>query len=346
MSTKGEYILPAEWEPQEAVWLSWPLNPIYWPDLRDCIETDFARLVALISRYQKVRLNCLEPAQEPVLSRILTQGGVRGNIEIFNIPTDDAWCRDHGPIFLRHHHSGEVLVGDFPYNAWGGKFPAELDNLVPARIAEILGLPRLEAPLVLEGGSIDSNGAGLLLTTEACLLHPNRNPHLSQAEITDILQLWLGVNDIIWLGYGLEGDDTDGHIDDLSRFVGPRTVVTAIESRINDVNTRRLQLNRERLAAYRFPDGESLTIIDLPMPDAIADEDRRYPASYANFLILNDVVLVPTFDQKSDEAALRILKDIFPSREVLGFDCRTIIREGGAIHCLTMQQPAKSSGVV
>lgn len=337
--TKQKYRLPAEWEPQEAIWISWPLNPLYWPDLREKIETDFVELAALISRYQLLRINCLRPAQDSIRNHILSKGGKAENLEFFDIATNDAWCRDHGPIFLKEVRTGDIVVGDFPYNAWGGKFPADLDNLVPARIGEVLGLKRLQGPMVLEGGSIDSNGEGLLLTTEACLLNPNRNPHLNKKQIEAKLQEWLGVDQVLWLGDGLEGDDTDGHIDDLSRFYSPRGVVTAIEANGTDANSQRLRENRERLLDFRFPDGGKLDVVDLPMPEPIRDDTRRYPASYANFLILNEIVIVPIFKQKTDAEALEILKNLFPGRKVVGFDCRRIIQEGGAVHCLTMQQP-------
>jgi agmatine deiminase len=230
---------------------------------------------------------------------------------------------------------------DCEYNAWGGKYPPwDLDAQVAAHMAELLGVPRFAGDFVLEGGSVDVNGAGALLTTEQCLLNPNRNPSLDQAEIEQRLRRLLGVEQIIWLGDGIVGDDTDGHVDDLCRFVGPRTVVTVTESDPADDNYRALAENLERLRAVRLADGQGLEIIELPMPAPLSIGGQRVPASYANFYIANRAVLLPVFDDPQDEIAARRLQACFPDRRVVPIDCRDLVWGLGAIHCLTQQVPA------
>jgi len=255
------------------------------------------------------------------------------------IPTNEPWCRDHGPIFLVRDQEPRLAVVDWDYNAWGGKYPpCDLDEVVPTKIAERFGLPVFYPRMILEGGSIEVNGSGALLTTESCLLNPNRNPQLSRAQIEQALRDYLGVREILWLGDGIEGDDTDGHIDDLTRFVGERTVLTVIEPNESDPNYLPLQANLARLRSLTI-EGKPLEIRTLPMPGRIDREGLRLPASYANFYIANKSVLLPTFADPNDKLAEEILETVFPTRKIISIDCRELIWGLGAFHCLTQQQP-------
>jgi len=264
-----------------------------------------------------------------------------GNVFFHFHPTNDAWCRDHGPIFIqRPELDRPQAVIDWGFNAWGGKYPPyDLDDVIPTRIAQELSLPLFEPGIVLEGGSIDVNGRGTLLTTESCLLNPNRNPALSRPEIEQILRAYLGVRHILWLGDGIAGDDTDGHVDDLTRFVDERTVVTVVEEDPGDENYEPLQKNLERLGRMTDQDGLPLRVITLPMPQALWHEGQRLPASYANFYIANGVVLLPTYDPARDAEARATLQELFPSREVVGIDCTDLVWGLGAFHCVTQQWP-------
>ena len=266
------------------------------------------------------------------------------------VPTNEPWCRDHGPIFLTRDadpksatgriRRGELAIVDWDYNAWGNKYPPfDLDEVAPTRIAQILNVPVFYPRMILEGGAIDVNGAGALLTTEACLLNPNRNPNLRREEIEQRLRDFLGVREILWLGDGIAGDDTDGHIDDLARFVSERTVVTVVEDDSHDENYAPLQENVARLRDMKIG-ARDIDIVPLPMPKKIVREGLRLPASYANFYIANTCVLVPTFADPADEVALSILRECFPNRRVIAIDCRELIWGLGTFHCLTQQQPA------
>lgn len=297
------------------------------------------QLVTALCQSEPVRINVLDQDQETRLRDLLAGCGAR--VHYHRFPTNDAWCRDHGAIFVTRPQSVAPLAAvDFEYNAWGGKYPPfDLDNAIPTRMAEALGLPRFAAPLVLEGGAIDVNGAGSLLTTEQCLLHPNRNPHLGRGEIEAALQAYLDVSRVLWLGQGIAGDDTDGHVDDLARFVAEDTVVTVVERDPADPNYRPLQDNLERLRAMRLPDGRPLRVQTLPMPRPLYHEGVRLPASYANFYIANRLVLLPHFNDPMDALARETLKACFPTREVLGIDCTDLVWGLGAFHCLTQQVP-------
>ena len=268
-------------------------------------------------------------------------------IRLFDHPTNDSWCRDHGPIFVRHPGSGEIAATDWRYNAWGEKYvPFDLDNQIPEQIARALDLRRFVFDLVLEGGSIDVNGEGDLLTTEACLLNPNRNPNLSRAEIEAALQQGLGVDRILWLGEGIIGDDTDGHIDDLARFYASVGIVTCLEGDREDANFRILEENLERLKALRTRAGTEFNIRVLPMPEPCVREGQRMPASYANFLIINGAVLMPAFRQSDrDSEAASILAGCFPDREIIGIDCLDLVWGLGTLHCISQQQPESMDDV-
>jgi agmatine deiminase len=258
------------------------------------------------------------------------------------VPTDEPWCRDHGPVFLVNDATGEVAVADFEFNSWGRKLPRwELDRLAPVAIARQLGLRCFSNPMVLEGGSIDVNGSGSVLTTRSCLLNPNRNPTMTQAQIEQNLRDWLAVRNILWLGDGIEGDDTDGHVDDLTRFVGRSRVVTVVDDNPADPNTAILAENLATLRALRDEDGNPLDIVELPMPQKHRDwQGHRLPSSYANFLILNGAVLMPTFDDPRDADAAAVLSSVFPGRKVVPVDCSDLIIGLGSVHCLSQQQPA------
>ena len=348
--------LPAEWEPHEATWLSWPHKEASWPGKFDCVAPVYSRMVAALARSETVHINVNDAAMEAKARDCLRQAGISpaADIRFHHFPTNDAWCRDHGAIILTRstvtregvnrtaqRREPARLATDWQYNAWGNKYPPyDLDNLIPARMAAELGIPREEGGMVLEGGSIDSNGAGLLLATESCLFNPNRNPHLTREEIERRLIDRLGVERILWLGEGIAGDDTDGHVDDLARFVGERTVAAVVEEDPADVNYKPLEDNIRRLKSMRDSASRPLEIVLLPMPPAVVYQGQRLPASYANFYIANTVVLLPAFNHPRDEIARATLADLFPTREVVGLDCTDLVWGLGAFHCLTQQVPA------
>lgn len=336
--------MPAEWEPHEGTWLSWPHNEASWPGAFEEVPGVFVEMVRFLAESERVRINVADEAMAESVHSLLKKAGVIPTPVSFHLnPTNDAWCRDHGPIYVVREKDGrrERAITDWKYNAWGDKYPPyDLDNLVPGRIAAEFDERRFETGIVLEGGSIDVNGRGTLLTTEACLLNPNRNPHLSKGEIEKHLRDYLGVSNILWLGEGIVGDDTDGHIDDLTRFVDPNTVVTVIEEDPQDENYGLLQDNLKRLQTMKDQAGKPLNVVTLPMPEPVFFDDQRLPASYANFYIANRRVLVPTYRSKRDAIALEAIQRLFPDRLVLGIDCTPLIWGLGSIHCVTQQQPA------
>ncbi len=334
------YRMPAEWEPHAATWLSWPRREgISFPDSYDRVVPALRAMVAALLASEPVNINVCNGAHEAE-ARAALEDLPNERLTFHLIPTNEPWCRDHGPIFLTRQEEPRMAVVDWDYNAWGGKYPpCDLDEVVPTRIAERLRLPVYYPHMILEGGSIDVNGAGALLTTESCLLNSNRNPQLSREEIEQRLRDYLGVREILWLGDGIEGDDTDGHIDDLTRFIGQRQVVTVAEEDQSDANYAPLQANLERLRSLTI-NGLPLEIATLPMPRKIVRENLRLPASYANFYIANTNVLLPTFADPGDEEAIEVLQRAFPTRQVVPIDCRELIWGLGAFHCLTQQQPA------
>ena len=336
--------MPAEWSPHRGTWLSWPHKEASWPGKFEPVPLVFAEIVRHLVPHEEVHINVADADREAGVRDLLRQAGVpTGRIGFHHHPTDDAWCRDHGPIFVTREHGGrrEQLILDWGYNAWGGKYPPfELDDVVPTRIATELGLPVVSPGIILEGGSIDVNGAGCLLTTEQCLLNPNRNPSLSREEIERCLRDHLGVRKILWLGDGIEGDDTDGHIDDLTRFVDARTVVTVVEEDPRDSNFGPLRDNLDRLSGMTDQDGRPLRIVELPMPPAMYQDGQRLPASYANFYIANGVVLMPGYSSERDAVAQSALAPLFPGRRVEIIECTNLVWGLGAIHCVTQQWPA------
>ena len=325
------YRMPAEWAPHAATWLSWPRpNGISFPGRYAEILPTLGKMVRALAPHERVNINCRDETVEAIARQTI---GRTRNVRFHRIPSYEPWCRDHGPIFVKRGR--HLAIVDWGYNAWGGKYPPfDDDDAVPVRIAELLGLPLFQPGIILEGGSIDVNGAGALLTTEACLLNKNRNPRLSQRQIENRLKAYLGVTRIIWLGDGIVGDDTDGHVDDLTRFVSRNTVVTAVESDPRDENYAPLQDNLRRLRRT------GLRVIELPMPGVVAHRGQRLPASYANFYIANHVVLLPTYRQRqNDRRAQEILQKCFPARRVLPIDSTHLIWGLGSFHCLTQQQP-------
>ncbi len=336
------YRMPAEWEPHQATWLAWPHNRDSWPGKFEPVEPVMVKAVCALAASETVRIDVLDADHERRVRELLDAAGAAGPIQFHQIPTNDAWRRDHGAIFVRRQTSEVMRLAaiDWKFNAWGGKYPYDLDDAVPARMAEILGIPCFKAGMVLEGGAIDVNGRGLLLTTEACLLNPNRNPELSRAEIERRLGEMLGVHTILWLGQGIAGDDTDGHIDDITRFVAEDTVVTAVEQDPDDLNFEPLQDNLRRLRSMSGAQGRPLKVITLPMPAPLCYQGQRLPASYANFYIANRVVLMPGFNDRNDEVARATLQSLFPDRRVAVIDCTDLIWGLGAFHCLTQQVPA------
>jgi agmatine deiminase len=334
------YRMPAEWEPHTATWLSWPRREgISFPDSFDRVSPALRAMVEALIESEQVCINVCNGAHEAEARSVLQRLPME-RINFYRIPTNEPWCRDHGPIFLTRDGDPKLAAVDWDYNAWGNKYPPfDLDEIVPTRIAEILKLPVFYPRMILEGGSIEVNGAGAVLTTESCLLNKNRNPDLSREQIEQRLRDFLDVRDVLWLGDGIVGDDTDGHIDDLARFVSERTVVTAVEEDRDDENYGPLEQNLGRLGNMKI-DGRNIEIITLPMPGKIVREGMRLPASYANFYIANNCALVPTFADSNDEAALSILRQCFPTRRVIGIDCRELIWGLGTFHCLTQQQPA------
>ena len=334
------YRMPAEWEPHTATWLSWPRREaISFPASFDRVLPALRAMLEALIESEQVCINVSNEAHQAEARSVL-RGLPMERITFYRVPTNEPWCRDHGPIFLTRNRDPSLAVVDWGYNAWGNKYPPfDLDEVVPTRLAEILKLPVFYPHMILEGGAIDVNGTGALLTSESCLLNKNRNPNLSRDEIEQRLRDYLGVSDILWLGDGIVGDDTDGHIDDLTRFVSERSVVTVVEEDRNDENYEPLQENLKRLREMKLG-GRKLDIRTLPMPNKIVREGLRLPASYANFYIANTRVLVPTFADANDEAALSILRECFPDRRVIGIDCRELIWGLGTFHCLTQQQPA------
>ena len=333
------YRMPAEWEPHAATWLSWPRREgISFPEAYDRVLPTFRALVAALVESEPVCINVANGAHEAE-ARAALAGVAPECITYYEIPTNEPWCRDHGPIFLTRPDDPRLAIVDWGYNAWGGKYPPfHLDDVVPTRVAETLGLPVYEGGMILEGGSIDVNGTGALLTTESCLLNPNRNPTLTRAQIETEMRAFLGVREIFWLARGMVGDDTDGHIDNLARFVSVRTVLAVVDPDPQSANYEALQENLARLREIKI-DGHPLQIIELPVPARIERGDVL-PASYANFYIANERILVPVFADPNDAAAIAIIQAAFPKRPVTAIDCRELIWGLGAFHCLTQQQPA------
>ncbi len=334
------YRMPPEWAPHQGTWLSWPHNRATWPGCLAEAEAALTEAVIALAAGETVHINVLDAAHRDAVAARFAKTTPPYRVLFHLIPTNDAWCRDHGAIFA--YDSNDALVAlDFRFNAWGEKYrPFDADDAAAGRMADALGVPIVRIERVLEGGSIDVNGAGAVLTTEQCLLNPNRNPQLARGDIEAMLGRYLGASDVLWLGDGIVGDDTDGHIDDLTRFVNETTVVTVVEANARDANHAALAANRARLDGLRLSDGRALSIVELPMPSPLIHGDRgRLPASYANFYIGNDVVILPVFSAPQDAQAIDVLANCFPSRRIVPIDCRALVVGLGTLHCLTQQVP-------
>ena len=333
---------PAEWEAHEATWLTYPHNDDSFPGKLQAVYPCYLRFIAEILKGEKVRINVPKEFKKQLV-RQLDEADINGeSVEIFERDSDDVWCRDHGPAFVvREDAAGkrQKAIIDWEFNAWGGKYPHDADNRIAGAIAADFNLPVYRPGIVMEGGSVEFNGQGTLLTTRSCLLNTNRNPHLNQQQIEQYLHDYYGVQQILWLYDGIAGDDTDGHIDDVTRFVNAHTIITAVEINKNDSNYEPLRQNLRLLGKVRLQDGRQPDIIELPMPAPIIHDQQRLPASYSNFYITNDTVIVPIFRCKEDEIALQILATCFKSRQITGIDSTDIIRGLGSFHCLSQQEP-------
>jgi agmatine deiminase len=335
---------PAEWEDHEATWLSWPHNRETWPGAGrlERVEEVFASVVEALHVRERVCINVAGAEMEERVRRRLAARRIdEGALRFLRVPTDDAWVRDHGPVFVKRDGDGQLAVVDFDFNAWGGKYPPwDRDSAVPRRVAEALDLRRFATGVVLEGGSIDGDGAGTVLTTESCLLNPNRGAGRTREAMETLLADTLAARQVLWLGDGIAGDDTDGHVDDFARFVAPGVVVAALEADPTSPNHEPLRVNAARLRAMRDARGKPIDVVPLPMPPPLVVDGQLCPASYANFYLANGVALVPVFGAASDARALAVLRECLGAeREVLGVPATDLVVGLGAVHCLTQQQP-------
>ncbi|HVL88205.1 MAG TPA: agmatine deiminase family protein [Candidatus Thermoplasmatota archaeon] len=333
------YAMPAEWAPQETVWLAWPHDPLTFPGRIPQVETIYHQAIRALTRNGRVDLLVSNADERQRVEAWASREGV-GNLRLHDVPVADVWIRDYGPTFVRGPRG--VAMVDWLFNAWGDKYPTlRPDGVVPRLLAPKLGVPRFEPQVVMEGGSFDVNGEGAVLTTEQCLLHENRNPHLSRERIEGVLRDFLGAETVLWLGEGVVGDDTDGHVDDVARFVAPDTVLACMEEDPHHPNHAILAENGKRLSSMRDPRGRPFKLVPLPMPgDVLDDEGEPLPASYANFLVANGVVLLPVFGHANDERAVRTLEACFPDRAVVPLRCEDMVHGMGTLHCASQQQPA------
>ncbi len=337
------YYFPAEFEKHTATWLSWPHKEASWPGKIESIYPVYCEFIKEVAKGELVNINVGdESMKKQALSWLAQAYAPLDNIHFFIHPTNDAWCRDHGPAFLVNPAGDpQKIIVKWNYNAWGGKYPPfDLDNQIPVLIGMVYNLPVISAGIIMEGGSVDFNGRGTVLTTTSCLLNPNRNPQLNQKQIEEYLYHYYGVDHILWLGDGIAGDDTDGHIDDITRFVNADTVVTVIEENKSDKNYKPLRENLKRLNKMRLENGKPINVLELPMPAPVVYEGQRLPASYANFYISNRAVVVPTYRDKHDDKVLDLLQQCFPDRKVIGLDSWDLIWGLGSFHCLSQQEPA------
>ena len=342
----ARFRMPAEWETHRGTWLAWPHRRSDWPGRFAPIPWVYGEIVRTLSRFEEVNLVVTGPDQRDSARRVLAGVGADLGRVFFHVcPNDRGWLRDSGPIFVRDE-SGRKVALDWGFTAWA-KYPDwHLDDRVPGCVAGVRGVPTVRPRVrgwrvVLEGGSIDVNGRGTMLTTEECLLSTvqHRNPPLTREDYEAVFAEYLGVRKVVWLARGIVGDDTHGHIDDLARFVGPRTVVAVVERNLVDENYLILQENLERLKAATDADGNRLEVVELPMPAPLVFRGVRLPASYANFYVGNGVVIVPTFNDPADRTALGVLADVFPDRDVIGIHCVDLVWGLGTLHCMTQQEP-------
>ena len=338
---KDGYHFPAEWEPHEATWLTYPHSDDSFPGKLENVYPFYMRFVAEIAKCEIVRINVPTKFKDRLICQLYKAGVDIGRVEIFERESNDVWCRDHGPAFVVKDSPMRLkAVIDWEFNAWGGKYPHDFDNLIANAIATDLGLPVYRPGIVMEGGAVEFNGKGTVITTEACLLNPNRNTHLTREQIEQFLFDYYSAQQVLWLFDGIEGDDTDGHVDDITRFANVHTIITAVETDKNDINHLPLQKNLQKLQNVRLADGRQPDIVELPMPTPVIHNGQRLPASYANFYITNDAVIVPTFRCRQDDIAMQILSTCFPDRRIIGIDSTDIICGYGSFHCLSQQEPA------
>lgn len=339
--------MPAEWEPHSATQLHWPSNRETWPGERlTRVENVYLDIIEALHSYEPIVLLVAPETSSDYVSMQLGKRDIdQARVHLFEVPVNDVWARDCGPVFIKKEENNKAIfaITDWEYNAWGGKYPPyHSDNALPQWFSKTFNLPAFTPGIVLEGGSIETNGEGVFLTTESVLLNKNRNPHLSKNEIENYLLNYLGAEKIIWLKEGLSGDDTDGHIDDLSRFVNRNTILTMVTDNPQDVNYKALQENLAILQSATTTHGEPFEIIPLPMPHTkiegtTVDGSEYVPASYANFYIANEVVLVPLYDERYDDEVLEIFSGFFPQRDIVGIDCADLVWGQGSIHCITQQ---------
>jgi agmatine deiminase len=339
------YRMPAEWEKHSATQLHWPSNRETWPDERlERVEQVYLDIIESLHSFEPIILLVDKNVELNSITRKLNQREIDlSQVHIYAVSVNDVWARDCGPIFVKHLTKEEFIITDWEYNAWGGKYPPfDSDNKLPKWFADRFKVKRFATDMILEGGSIDTNGRGVLLTTESVLLNENRNPSLSKEEIEFRLKSYLGMEKVIWLKEGLAGDDTDGHIDDLSRFLNNNTILTMISEDPDDINYRALTENYGKLKESRDLDGKLFNIVTLPIPKTkiegtTVDGSEYVPASYANFYIANGVILVPMYDERYDEEALDLFTEYFPDREIIGIECADLVWGQGSIHCITQQ---------
>lgn len=337
------YSFPAEFAKQDATWLSWPHKEESWPGKIASIYPSYCAFVKTVALTQRVNINVGTDKMRQAAAKMLELAGVEmSKVQFYLHPTNDAWCRDHGPSFLiRNNPDHPKAIVDWNINAWGGKYPPyDLDDVIPTRIAEQMNLPVFYPDIIMEGGSVDFNGAGTVITSTCCLLNPNRNPHLNKTQIEKYLGDYYGIEQVLWVSEGIIGDDTDGHIDDTVRFVNEDTVLTVVESNVLSENFDLLQQNLKELQSMRLANGKQLNIVELPMPADVIYEGQLLPASYANFYISNGHIIVPTYRCAQDDQAMQIIQTCFPTREVVGIDSTDIIWGLGSFHCLSQQEPS------
>ena len=337
---------PAEWEKQQGILLCFPHNGKDWPGKYEAVQWAFVEFIKKVATFEQVFLVVADENQKEKVNTMLETAHVAlANVSYIIHKTNRSWMRDSGPIIVKNGNQREAL--NFNFNGWAKYKNIQLDKFVPAKVGEFLNIPVTSVlykgkPVIVEGGAIDTNGCGTLLTSEECLMHPDiqvRNPNFTKADYEAVFKEYLGITNVIWLGDGIEGDDTHGHIDDLCRFVNEDTIVTIVESDSNDSNYKPLQDNLKRLKNAKLENGKSPKIVQLPMPKRLDFDGLRLPASYANFLILNTCVLVPTFNDSNDRIALNILADCFPNREIIGISAVDFIWGFGTLHCLSQQIP-------
>ena len=333
---------PAEFAKHDAMWLSWPHKEESWPGKIASIYPSYTEFIKMVALTEKVCINVVDEKMKNSAIKMLHLAGANmDQVQFFMHPTNDAWCRDHGPSFLINKNTNSKAIIDWNINAGGGKYPPyDLDDVIPTKIAQALQLPLFNPGIIMEGGSVDFNGAGAVLTSKCCLLNPNRNPHLNQDQIEQYLMDYYGVDQVLWVSEGIVGDDTDGHIDDTVRFVNEDTVVTVVEENVLSENYDLLQQNLKELKAMRLLNGKALNVIELPMPADVIYEGQMLPASYANFYISNGHVIVPTYKCAQDDKAMQIIQSCFTDRKVVGIDSTDIIWGLGSFHCLSQQEPS------